>query len=137
MSTLRATICDIRGYDNLHIVQFDLFTQKLTMLSLELDESVRVGSTVELAIKPTQITLAKGQDSTLACSNRLIGQITQITNGSLLSSVQVQISNNPDCTLEAILLKDIFVTMNCQLGDTLALWIKESDISIARVVQDV
>ncbi|BFU78722.1 hypothetical protein ALC152_19370 [Arcobacter sp. 15-2] len=131
MNKLIATVANIQKCDSLHIVKFDFCGQTFAMMSLELNETIQIGTKVSLVVKPTHIALGKNVDGELSYSNQLKCVITSIENGQLLSSVKLAFF---DTTLESIITVNSSKKMNLQVGDTVTAFIKASDLSIGKVV---
>ena len=87
MSQIIATIKKIHNIDNLNIVEFDFFGKTLKMMSLDLNKNVQIGKKVKLAVKPTNISIAKNLFGEISLSNQLVVNIKSIENGQLLSSI--------------------------------------------------
>lgn len=131
MSNIKAKITDIKGVDNLHIVKFDFFNEKLSMMSLELKDNVQIGSTVVLKVKATSIAIAKDFSGELSYANKLNSKIIAIENGELLTSIKLQTN---DTVLESIITKDSSFIMNLNVGDAVVALIKANEISIVEVI---
>jgi len=132
MSKLITTIIKIQSVDSLNIVSFDLNGIVLKMMSLELDESISVGTKVSLGIKSTTIGIAKDFSGSLSYSNQLNVVIDEISNGELLSSVKLLVSNS---TLESIITLDSAKEMDLQVGESVTALIKANDISIIEIIK--
>jgi len=50
MSSLIAIVKEIKNCDSLNIVKFNCLDQTLTMMSLELSDKIKVGTTVKLIV---------------------------------------------------------------------------------------
>ncbi|QSZ42023.1 transporter [Sulfurimonas aquatica] len=133
MNQLIARVSEILHCDTLHIVKFSYNSQTLTMMSLELNAKVKVGTKVKLALKPFNIALAKELSGDLSFSNQLNATIKQCENGVLLCSVMLDFFGS---TLEAITTLSASKSMNLQVGDTLKVLIHASDLSISEILDD-
>ncbi len=131
MNSLKAIVTNIDNIDSLNIVNFDFFGESLSMMSLDLDESIQVGVNIELTAKPTHIAIAKEFSGAISYSNQIKAKIVSIQNGQLLSSVTLKIK---DSTLESIITLASSKRMNLRVGDEVKAFIKASDISIVRVL---
>jgi len=131
MSSLIAKIIDIQSVDNLHVVKFDFFGHLLSMMSLELKNNIKIGSTVVLKTKATSIAIAKEFSGELSYSNRLNSKIIAIENGELLTSVKLQTN---DAVLESIITKNSSIRMDLNVGDDVIALIKANEISIVEVI---
>lgn len=132
MSRLIAKVSKIESCDNLHIVKFEFKDAILTMMSLELSDTIKVGAMVVLVVKPTHIGLAKGVVGNLSYSNQLSCQINSIQNGKLLSNITLKLED--DILLESIITKDSAYRLGLKETDEVTVIIKASDISISEVV---
>ena len=131
MNTFIAFVSEINSLDSLNIVKFEFSGQVLSMMSLDLDDKVKVGAKVELTTKPSLIAIAKEFSGVLSYSNQLKAQIISIDNGVLLSSIKLQIE---EFVFESIITLDSTKKMNLNVGDEVTAFIKASELSILRVL---
>ena len=133
MSKLVATIKKINSVDNLNIVEFDFNGLTLKMMSLDLNDDVKIGKKVELSVKPTNISIAKNLIGEISLSNQIVATIQSLENGQLLTSVILKIN---DTLLESIITVDSSKRMNLQIGEVVTILIKASNLSIEEVIND-
>jgi molybdopterin-binding protein len=133
MSQLVATIKKINSVDNLNIVEFDFNGLTLKMMSLDLNDDVKIGKKVELSVKPTNISIAKNLIGEISLSNQIVATIQSLENGQLLTSVILKIN---DTLLESIITVDSSKRMNLQIGEVVTILIKASNLSIGEVLND-
>lgn len=133
MRNLVAKIENILSNGILNIVTFDFHQIKLKMLSLELSENVQIDKKVILNIKPTAVTISKDFVKNITCFNQIPVCIDSIETQPLLSSVDLKIN---DAILESIITTQSAEKLNLKKGDELVALIKESDISILKVLDD-
>ena len=133
MSQIIATIKKIHNIDNLNIVEFDFFGKTLKMMSLDLNKNVQIGKKVKLAVKPTNISIAKNLFGEISLSNQLDVNIKSIENGQLLSSIILEVN---DTIFESIITADSSKRMNLQKNEQVTILIKASDLSIMEVLND-
>ncbi len=133
MSQFVATIKKINSIDNLNIVEFDFHGLTLKMMSLDLNADVQVGKKVKLSVKPTNISIAKNLIGEISLSNQIVATIENLENGQLLSSVSLKVHNT---LLESIITVDSSKRMNLQIGESVTILIKASNLSIAEVLND-
>ena len=133
MSQLVATIKKINSIDNLNIVEFDFHGLTLKMMSLDLNADVQVSKKVKLSVKPTNISIAKNLIGEISLSNQIVATIENLENGQLLSSVSLKVHNT---LLESIITVDSSKRMNLQIGESVTILIKASNLSIAEVLND-
>ena len=133
MSQIIATIKKIHNIDNLNIVEFDFFGKTLKMMSLDLNKNVQIGKKVKLAMKPTNISIAKNLFGEISLSNQIVVNIKNVENGQLLSSIILEVN---DTTFESIITADSSKRMNLQKNEQVTILIKASDLSILEVLND-
>ena len=133
MSQIIATIKKIHNIDNLNIVEFDFFGKTLKMMSLDLNKNVQIGKKVKLAMKPTNISIAKNLFGEISLSNQIVVNIKNVENGQLLSSIILEVN---DTTFESIITAASSKRMNLQENEQVTILIKASDLSILEVLND-
>ena len=133
MSKFIATIKKIQSIDNLNIVEFDFDGLTLKMMSLDLNDDVKIGKKVKLSVKPSNISIAKNLTGEISLSNKIVATIQSLENGQLLTSVILKIN---DTILESIITVDSSKRMNLQIGEVVTILIKASNLSIEEVIND-
>jgi len=129
MNQMQAIISDIKNVQNLNIVTFSINTIPLSMMSLDLEQTLQVGSEVILSCKPTSIALAKEISGVLSFSNQLEVRILEVQEGALLCVVTLQFQT---FTLESVITTASFKRMHLQVGEDVVALIKSSDLFIQR-----
>ena len=133
MNKIIANIIEIEKLDSLHIVSFDFNSTVLKMMSLELNEKVKVGQKVVLAIKPMHVSFAKNLQGQLSITNFFKAKIKGINTGKLLSSATFEANYT---LIESVFTTSTLKSMNLQMYDEYTILIKASDISIFEVLDD-
>jgi len=133
MSNIIATVSKIQNVDSLNIVNFDFNGTPLSMMSLELNVKIQIGTKVKLNCKSSHIAIAKNFSGEVSYSNRLNCQIESIENGELLSCIHLKIF---DTVLESIITVNSSKKMDLKVGDKVTAFIKASELSIAEVLDD-
>lgn len=133
MSQFVATIKKIQSIDNLNIVEFEFDGLTLKMMSLDLNDDVKIGKKVKLSVKPSNISIAKNLTGEISLSNKIVATIQSLENGQLLTSVILKIN---DTILESIITVDSSKRMNLQIGEVVTILIKASNLSIEEVIND-
>ncbi|MEA3370660.1 MAG: TOBE domain-containing protein [Campylobacterota bacterium] len=133
MSYLIAKVSKIESCDSLHIVNFECNSQTLTMMSLDINESLKVGTKVKLTAKASHVAIAKEFSGDISYSNRLLTIIEKIENGELLTSIKLSFF---DTTLESIITLNSSKRMNLKVGDKVTAFIKASELSISEIIDD-
>ena len=133
MSKLIATVKDIENCDSLNIVKFDFNGQVLSMMSLDLNKNIKIGTKVNLVVKPSHVAIAKNFSGDVSYSNKLDTTIIDIENGKLLSSITLNIF---DTSIESIITVNSSKRMNLKVGDKVTAFIKASELSIGSICND-
>ena len=129
---IEAIVKDIQSCDSLHIVKFNFQNQTLSMMSLELDKSIKVGTKVVLQVKSSHIALGKNISGDLSYSNQLESKIVSINIGELLCSIKIKIGQ--DTILESVITKNSLNRMKIKENDNITAFIKASELSISKVL---
>jgi len=133
MNKVEAIISKIDNIDNLNIVQFDFSGIQLKMMSLDLDEKIKIGQKVILTAKATNILLAKDFEGMISFSNQIKGRIENIDNGKLLSCIDI-VANNTK--FQSIITRASVDRMALKKDEEITILIKASDLSIGEVLND-
>ncbi|MBT3280573.1 MAG: TOBE domain-containing protein [Campylobacteraceae bacterium] len=131
MSKIIARVVGIESIDNLNIVSFDFLGQELSMMSLDLNENIRIGVDVELIVKASSVAIAKDFSGDISYSNQIKSTILDVDNGKLLSSIKLQ---KDDVILESIITVKSSRKMNLKKDDEVIAFIKANELSILKVL---
>ncbi len=127
MNRLNVKVEQIDKIDKLHVITCKLGCQSIKAVSLELNESLKIGSNVELSVKSTNMALAKNFSGELSIINQLTAKVTAIDKGALLSVVQVEFEG---FSLECLLTVEATLSMGLSVGDDVTLLIKGSEVFV-------
>ncbi|BAF73045.1 TOBE domain-containing protein [Sulfurovum sp. NBC37-1] len=133
MNRITAAITGIDTVENLNIVQFNVQGDSLTMMSLDLGDTVRIGTVVKLAVKATNIAIGKDIGGSLSYANQLPVIVENIEEGVLLSAVTLR---HLDTALEAIITADTLKKMDLHIGEKVTALIKASEIYIQEIIYE-
>ncbi len=128
---IQASVKSIQCCDSVHIVEFDFCGQMLSMMSLELDESIKIGMRVLLNVNPSHVALGLEPMQT-SHSNVLTSQIKSIDLGKLISYVSLEVGKCEE--LGAIITSKSLKKLGLKEGGNVCAFIKASEISIAKVL---
>lgn len=131
MNQIKATITNIKKHQNISALSFDALGFHMSMVALELNEKLQVGTHVTIKAKATNISLAKEIEHQISISNQLHGEVYEIDNGVILCSVKIKIK---DTILESIITQNSASKMDIKVGDKIIALIKATDISVAQIV---
>ena len=133
MSNIIGTVSKIQNCDSLNIVNFDFNGIALSMMSLELNANIQIGTKVKLNCKSSHIAIAKNFSGEVSYSNRLDCEIVSLVNGELLCCLHLKIF---DTVLESIITVNSSKKMDLKVGDKVTAFIKASELSILEVIDD-
>ena len=133
MSNIIGTVSKIQNCDSLNIVNFDFNGIALSMMSLELNANIQIGTKVKLNCKSSHIAIAKNFSGEVSYSNRLDCDIVSLVNGELLCCLHLKIF---DTVLESIITVNSSKKMDLKVGDKVTAFIKASELSISEVIND-
>ena len=125
MNSIEASVKEIVRIDNLTHISFSTDSSEIDVLTLELQESISIGSLAKLIIKSTDIALSKSRLLQSSFTNQLRAKVIDIDRGEILSSVALGIDG---FILESLILHSKF--LDIEVGDELFALISASDISI-------
>ncbi|MDM5271383.1 TOBE domain-containing protein [Sulfurovum sp. zt1-1] len=131
MSNLVATVQSIRCHDGVSIVTFSLGEQILTMVSLELDDALRVGSKCLLSVNASSVAIGKNLSGMLSYSNQLSAKVVAIENGKLLTRIILNISGN---RVESMITVASSERLGLKVGDDVTALIKSTVLSVSEVI---
>ncbi len=131
MNLTPALITDIQSVDNISVVSFKALHQTMRMMSLELNDSLHVGSEVILGVKATNISLAKEITGLLSISNRLEVTIERLDMGTLLCSIKFKFEEQ---IWESIITRNSALRMDLKAGDKITALVKSSELSIVEIL---
>ena len=127
MNKLSVKIEKIDKNDKLHVITCKLGCQRIKVVSLELRDTIKIGSIVELSVKSTNISLAKNFTGELSIANQLTAKVTVVDKGALLSAVQVDLEG---FYLECLLTVEVALNMDLSVGDDVTVLIKGSEVFV-------
>ena len=131
MNQMKATVVKMDNFERISYVEFTTGKNSFSLVALELDENLKVGSTVTLFAKATNVALSKTKLTTITVSNQLECLIKEINEGVLLSSVTLQMEEN---ILESIITTSSLHRLNLTAGDTVFALIKATDLSVLEIL---
>ena len=131
LNNIKATVTKITHYDGVNIVEFDFNGLTLSMISLELSDTIQVGTAVILGVKPSHITIAKNLEGVISASNNFETTITNIEKGQLLAVINMKVF---DTLFESLITVNSVQRMDLSNGDTVRVLIKAGELYIQEVL---
>lgn len=131
MNTFEATVSHINNCQNLNVVNFTFESFNLSMMSLELNPKIKVGTKVLLRVKASHIAIAKNFSGELSFSNLLEAKIVHIDKGEVLSSIKLSCQNN---IFTSIITTQSLNKMNLCKNDEVSAIIQASELYIEEIL---
>ncbi|MDR1554727.1 MAG: TOBE domain-containing protein [Campylobacteraceae bacterium] len=131
MSKIRASVVEIIGKEEVHIVRFDHFGQQLAMMSLELPLYVKTGQSVILSVKPSSVAIAKLYSGEFSFSNNLRVKIVKLDIGDVLCLAKLEMKSG--FYIESLLTAESAKRMKLSVNDEVNAFFKASELSLYKV----
>ncbi len=127
MNSIEATLIEVQKEPHLQLLEFQIASQKLSVINIANQESLEIGKSYRLHIQPTDITIVKEQKTIQTTANQLVGVVKVIEPSSLLCSVIIEIENQ---TLEALILKEYCDTIELKEGEEIIILININGVTL-------
>ena len=127
MNSIEATLVEIQKEPHLQLLEFQIASQKLSVINIPNQKNLEIGKSYRLHIKPTDITIVKEQKAIDTTANQLVGIIKDIEPSKLLSSVTIAIENQ---RVEALILKEYSDTIELKEGETIIILININGVTL-------
>jgi len=127
LNRLIAEVKEIKHLDRINLIKFDLNSQIINVLILEMNVKLKRNKKASLLIKPTAITIVKNP---IDFENILKGKIIEMERGDILARISVDVEG---LEMEVIMLNE---KLNAKINDEAYLAFKASDVIISRVLND-
>jgi molybdopterin-binding protein len=132
MNKIAAVIANIEQKGSLALIEFDFMQEKLTMVTLDIDETLCAGQEVILEINPSQVAVAKNYNGDLSYSNQIDAKIESIDLGAILCTLILELQDGSK--IEAIITAKSAINMSLSKGDEIKAILKASQISLGEVL---
>jgi molybdopterin-binding protein len=132
MNQIAAVIANIEQKGSLALIEFDFMQEKLTMVTLDIDETLCAGQEVILEINPSQVAVAKNYNGDLSYSNQIDAKIESIDLGAILCTLILELQDGSK--IEAIITAKSAINMSLSKGDEIKAILKASQISLGEVL---
>jgi len=127
LNRLTAKVKEITHLDRINLIKFDLNSQIINVLILEMNVELKRNKKASLLIKPTAITIVKNP---IGFENILKGKIIEMERGDILARISVDVEG---FEMEVIMLNE---KLNAKINDEVYLVFKASDVIISKVLND-
>ena len=133
MNRLTGTIIAIESNDHLSLVDVIAGQDTYTAMLLETPRSaphLKVGNTVAILFKETEVSLAKDLAGQISLRNRVRGTVRQIRRGDILCEVVLDRNGQ---TLTSIITTRAATRLALQIGDEVEALVKANEVSLVEV----
>lgn len=132
MNTFTGTIQLIETYQSLSLVRVKVHTTLFSAVVLETPDTVsylKDKNTVHVLFKETEVVIGKGTDHALSMQNKIVGKVSKIEKGKLLSKITL-------CTaigiLVAIITSNALKQLNLREDEYVTALIKTNQIMLSK-----
>jgi len=133
MSSLIAKVLEIQSSENINIVKFEIESEILSMVSLDINSDIYIGRTVKLLVNSTHVAVAKNLSGELSYENQIRAKIETIREGNLLTYITLAFGKSQ---LESIITKESSLAMKLSVDDSVTILINASELSICEILDD-
>jgi molybdopterin-binding protein len=137
MNRLLGTITAIESNDHLSLVDVVVGQDTFTAMLMETPQSaphLKVGNTVAVLFKETEVSLAKELSGRLSLRNRIRGTVRQIRRGDILCEVVLDYQGQ---ALTSIITTRAVKRLELQEGDKVEALVKANEVSLMEVSDDL
>ena len=133
MNRLRGRITRIESNDHVSLVDVEVSGDSFTATLLETPEDARylkVGNSVDVLFKETEVSLAKGLSGLISLRNRVLTTVRQVRSGVILSEVVLEYRGQ---TISSIITTGSIKRMDIKAGDEVEALVKANEVTLLEV----
>lgn len=133
MNKLRGRITRIVSNDHVSLVDVDVSGDSFTATLLETPEDapyLRVGNSVDVLFKETEVSLAKGLTGLISLRNRVMTTVKLVRSGVILSEVVLDYRGN---TMSSIITTGSIKRLDIKSGDEVEALVKANEVTLMGV----
>lgn len=133
MNRLRGRITRIESNDHVSLVDVDVMGDSFTATLLETPddaEYLKVGNTVEVLFKETEVSLAKGLSGLISLRNRVDTTVIQVRSGVILSEVVLDYRGQ---SISSIITTRSIGRLDLKAGDKVEAMVKANEVTLMEV----
>ena len=133
MNKLRGRITQIESNDHVSLVDVDVNGDSFTATLLETPDDasyLRVGNSVDVLFKETEVSLAKGLSGLISLRNRMPTTVKQVRSGVILSEVLLDYRGQ---TISSIITTRSISRLDIKPGDEVEALVKANEMTLMEV----
>ncbi len=133
MNKLRGRITQIESNDHVSLVDVDVSGDSFTATLLETPDDapyLRVGNSVDVLFKETEVSLAKGLSGLISLRNRMHTTVKQVHSGVILSEVLLDYRGQ---TISSIITTRSISRLDIKPGDEVEALVKANEMTLLEV----
>jgi molybdopterin-binding protein len=133
MNKLRGRITRIESNDHVSLVDVDVSGDNFTATLLETPEDapyLKVGNSVNVLFKETEVSLAKGLTGLISLRNRVVTTVKQVRSGVILSEVLLEYRGQ---RISSIITTGSIKRMDIKAGDEVEALVKANEVTLMEV----
>ena len=131
MNTLKGNITDLDTHGRLTIVTLDVKGLLLKSIIIENPDTVtylKRGTQIQAMFKETEVVIGKGRDLPVSMDNRIVGIVTEIIKGVLLTGLSLETAAGK---IKATLTSESVSRLQIQVGETVTAFVKTTEIMLS------
>jgi molybdenum-pterin binding domain len=133
MNKLIGTIINIQQSGAIMLADIEVYGQTVSALLIhadEQDEWLKVGNTVTVAFKETEMSIAKGLSGSISLRNRFRGVVEELIKGELLSEVKLRYGLY---SLTSVITTRSAEALSLKVGDEVEALVKANEVSLMKI----
>ncbi|HUX89683.1 MAG TPA: TOBE domain-containing protein [Gallionellaceae bacterium] len=133
MNKLRGRITRIESNDHVSLVDVDVNGDNFTATLLETPEDapyLRVGNSVDVLFKETEVSLAKGLSGLISLRNRVLTTVKLVRSGVILSEVVLDYRGR---NISSIITTGSIKRLDIKPGDEVEALVKANEVTLLEI----
>ena len=133
MNKLIGTIINIQQSGAIMVADIEVYGQTVSALLIhadEQDEWLKVGNTVTVAFKETEMSIAKGLSGSISLRNRFRSIVEELIKGELLSEVKLRYGLY---SLTSVITTRSVEALSLKVGDEVEALVKANEVSLMKI----
>lgn len=131
MNVLAGKIDSLTVKNTLTLVYINVASARLCAIVIDTPETapyLKTGNPINVIFKETEVIIGVGNDQQISLQNRLVGQVTSVESGDLLSKLTI---NTPAGDVVSIITTNAVNQLNIVIGKEVTAMIKTNEVMLS------